>query len=368
MLYGNKPVPCLLLLGFSALCAGQNPPPKPQNATAAVLRAFDNHNIVMFGEYHACKQEYQWLRELVGTPEFADRVDDIVVEFGNSLYQKSVDRYIAGEDIPLAQVQQAWRNVAGAIGPPSPVYESFYKAVREANLKRRGKHQLRIVLGDPYADWDAIKDREDLGPFLANRDSWYTRVVKEEVLDKKRRALLIMGWGHFLRRKGPGGIEQQLLAAGASTWLIVFGTNVTGGYNDLDKRFDAWPLPVIVDLRANWVGDLPAMPVLTGGAAPATALKLGDAADALLYVAPRDALTQLFMPRSELEGTAYGKELDRRMTIQLGRTMNFLHDSAEGPLFERPRPSDGGPPPLPPPPKSMHDPLPPRPPSRQSAP
>ena len=67
--------------------------PKPQDATAAVLRAFGTHNIVVIGETHGNKQEYEWLRSLVGTPEFADRVDDIVMEFGNSLYQKSVDRW-----------------------------------------------------------------------------------------------------------------------------------------------------------------------------------------------------------------------------------------------------------------------------------
>ncbi len=353
----------LLFTGLTTLCLAQQP--KPQPATAAVLRAFDTHNIVLFGEYHACKEEHEWLRALVTAPEFEDRVDDIVVEFGNSLYQKSVDRYIAGEDVPFAQVQQAWRNVAGAIGPPSPVYEAFFKAVRDANLKRRGKHQVRVVLGDPYADWDAINDREDLGPFVANRDSWFARVVKDEVLAKNRRALLIMGGGHFLRRNGPGEIEKQLRAAGASTYLIVFGTNAVGGYDDLDKRFDAWSLPAIVELRGNWVGELPMMPVLFGGTAAPTPMKLGEVADALLYVAPRDALTQVFMPRAELDGTAYGRELDRRLMIQVGRTMNFLRDSHEAPLFERPRArSGGGPPPLPPPPKSMHDPLPARPPSR----
>jgi hypothetical protein len=75
--------------------------PKPQEAIAAVLRAFETHNIVIIGEIHGNKQEYEWLRSLVATPEFADRVDDIVLEFGNSLYQKSVDRYIAGEDVPI---------------------------------------------------------------------------------------------------------------------------------------------------------------------------------------------------------------------------------------------------------------------------
>jgi len=327
-----KPALCYSLLGVASFCGAQSQPPQPRHATAAVLRAFDDHNIVMFGEAHGCKQEYEWLRELVATPEFADRVDDIVVEFGNSLYQDSVDRYIAGESLPLAQVQQAWLNVIGAIDAPSPVYESFYKAVREANLKRRGKRQMRILLGGPPADWDTIRNREALIPFLENRDTWYARQVKEEVLAKKRRALLIMGAGHFQRitPRGPGlhYIEQQLRAAGAGTWLIVFDTKI---YDDPQKRFAAWPLPAIVDLRGNWVGDIPASEEDFPGGSP----KLGDTADALLIVArAREGLTVLSVPRAELEGTAYATELDRRMMILHGRRLT-LQEKAEEPLEPR---------------------------------
>ncbi len=87
-----------------------------------MIEAISAHQVVMFGETHGNKQEYEWLCELVKTPAFADRVDDIVVEFGNSLYQKTVDRYIAGEDVPQSQVEKAWRNMIGAVGPVSPVY------------------------------------------------------------------------------------------------------------------------------------------------------------------------------------------------------------------------------------------------------
>ena len=71
-----------------------------EDATAAVLEAFKTHDIVMLGEIHNNKQEYEWLDALVANSEFADQVDDVVVELGNSLYQKSVDRYIAGEAVP----------------------------------------------------------------------------------------------------------------------------------------------------------------------------------------------------------------------------------------------------------------------------
>lgn len=59
----------LLVLG--SLCLAQRDL-KPENATAAVLHAFDTHDLVIFGEIHGNKQEYEWLCSLVRTPEFAD--------------------------------------------------------------------------------------------------------------------------------------------------------------------------------------------------------------------------------------------------------------------------------------------------------
>jgi hypothetical protein len=357
------------LLILSPRAHAQLSEPKPQPATAAVIQAFSNHDIVMFGEIHGNKQEYEWLCKLVQDPQFAAHVDDIVIEFGNSLYQKSVDRYIAGEDIPVEQVQKAQRNLIGAVGPPSPVYANFYNAVRYGNVQRHGKHQIRLVLGDPYGDWDKINNAEDLGPYVANRDQWYAQVVKDEVLSKHHHALLIMGAGHFLRRNGPGYVERTIRAAGANPYLIVIGTNVIGTYDDLDPRFNSWSVPSITALSGNWVGALPAMPVVTLGFMPPSPLKLGEAADALLYVGPRDSLTQLNMAQSQLNGTPYGKELARRVAIQTGQPSNTIHFDLPSEMSQArrpPPPSAAGTnrPPLPPPPQSANSPLPPRPPSQ----
>jgi hypothetical protein len=204
-----------------------------------------------------------------------------------------------------------------------------------------------------------------VGPYLAHRDEFYANVVKDEVLTKHHRALLIAGWGHFRRSPaGPGYVEKELRAAGATTFLFVFGTNAVGGYDNLDKRFDTWQIPALMPLKGTWTGELPADPVMTGGTAPAgpDPLKLKDAADALLYLGPRDSLTAVHMERADLEGTAYGREMARRLQILFGQTPNILPASTETPQF--PREAGGPPPPLPPPPKSIQDPLPPRPPLR----
>src|SRR5262249_10535124 len=178
------------------------------------------------------------------------------------------------------------------------------------------------------------------------------------------RALLIEGWPHFQRSPaGPGYIEKELRASGATTFVVLFGTNVIGGYDDFDKRFDTWKIPAIMPLQGTWVGDLPAMPVLSGGTmhADMNPLKLEDAADALLYLGPRDSLTAVHMARAELEGTPYGREMSRRLQILFGQSPGMFTATAETAQFPK---NAGAPPPLPPPPKSIHDPLPPRPASR----
>lgn len=388
----------LLLLGASLLAL--NLPvtaqgnPKPDNPTTAVVSAFATHDIVMLGEMHGNKQEYAWLPSLVASPEFADRADDIVLEMGNSLYQSSVDRYISGEDVPLEQVQKTWRNTVAVVGPPSPTTALLFQTVREENIKRKGKHQMRVICGDPYIDWEKVKDRKDISPYAANREQWFAQVVKDEVLSKHHRAFLIMGSAHFLRvppfpRRI--SIEHELQAAGAKTYLIVAGTNTPRGYDDIDHRFDSWPTPSIVPLTDNWVGELPAYSIISGGgaegyqwmfsseSASAAPVKMKDVADALLYLGPRDTLLDVFMTRGELEGTPYENEIERRLTLE-GMPLEIVPalepETSEAPQFSRPKiakpepPAAPAPAPAPqaqptPPPKALGPPpLPPRPPSQ----
>jgi hypothetical protein len=353
----------LVFLGGTITVAQE---PKPENATNAIVRAFKTHNIVMLGEFHGNKQLYEWLRQLVATPAFADRVDDIVMEFGNSLYQKSVDEYGSGKEVPIEKVERAWRNTVGEIGPPSPVTEWLYRAVREANMKRRGKHQMRILCGDPYIDWEKAETMKDVNPYMAHRDDWYAQVVKDEVIARHHRALLIMGAMHFLRNNQIGAmsatIEPELQQAGAKPYLIVAGTNTIGGYDDVDHRFDAWKAPAIA-AATGWLGELPVNPLTNGGVdsliinmkdesgkeikKPSfTELKLKDAADALLYLGPRDSLTVVEMTRAEMEGTPYDKELRRRMQIEkiFGLSPDDLYaEKAESPQFPRPKPEENAP-------------------------
>ena len=288
------------------------------------------------------RQEYDVLRKLIAAPGFAERVNDIVVEFGNARYQEVIDRYIGGENVPFEQVQGAWRDTVSVLGPVSPVYGEFYRAVRAVNQKLPKQRRIRVLLGDPPIDWSHVRSREDIAFYLPFRDEFYASVVRYQVLAKERRALLIMGEGHFRRSAGrPGAIESELLMALVKPYVIIPGSNVVRGYEDLDPRFDALPAPSLVEMKGNWIGSL---------AAPGRGGTVGtwdQTADAYLYLGPRDRLTVVKNRRSDLDGTTYGKELERRLTIIFDKAPDFLPKSdanPEQPAFSRTQTSS---PPLP---------------------
>jgi hypothetical protein len=314
----------------------------PQDPVQGIIKLFETYRIVMLGEIHECRQEYDLLGKLVAAPGFADHVNDIVLEFGNAKYQDVVDRYISGENVTIDQVRGAWQDTVGALGPVSPVYGEFYKTVRSVNLKLPRQRRVRLVLGDPPIDWSRVQSREDIAFYLPFRDQFYASMVRYQVLSKGRRALLIMGGGHFSRSGGrPGGIENELLMALVKPYVIMPGSNMVRGYDDLDERFDALTPPSLIEMKGSWIGSLPAPG--RGG----VTVTWDQTADAYLYLGPRDRLTVVKNRRSDLDGTAYGRELQRRLTIIFDKPPEFLPKSdteTEQPAFSR---TPTLPPPLP---------------------
>ena len=97
---------CVLLLFLMALipavsCAQteQSKPagvePTPEPAVPAILATFDKYEVVAMPEAHGMKDVDDFILSLIRNPGFPEKVNDIEVECGNSLYQPVLDRYIA---------------------------------------------------------------------------------------------------------------------------------------------------------------------------------------------------------------------------------------------------------------------------------
>jgi uncharacterized iron-regulated protein len=125
-----------------------------------LLDVFDKVDVVALGEAHRRKQDSDLRIALVRHPDFPKKVRNIIVEFANSRYQPILDRYIGGENVPLAQLQPVWQDTTQVGVWDSPLYAHFFAVVREVNLKLPDVQRLRVLAGDPAIDWTNIRDRQ----------------------------------------------------------------------------------------------------------------------------------------------------------------------------------------------------------------
>lgn len=136
--------------------------PTLQPAIPAIIAAFDTYEVVGMSAAHGLQDADDFILTLVRTPEFLAKVNDIVVECGNSLYQPVLDRYIAGEAVPFSDVSKVWRNTTQLMCSTSGFFEQLFPLVRAINQKLPSGKRIRVLAGDPPVNWDNFKT-EGLG-------------------------------------------------------------------------------------------------------------------------------------------------------------------------------------------------------------
>ena len=154
-----------------------------------LISAFDQADIVALGEAHGRRLDSDLRIALVRHPDFAKKVRSIVVEFGSTTEQSMLDRYIRGENISRSQLEQVWKTTTQARNGvwDSPIYAEFLAAVRDVNSKLPPDARVRVFGGDP-------------GPGdNRSRETAAVSVLKEQVLQRQGKALVIYGAAHFYR-------------------------------------------------------------------------------------------------------------------------------------------------------------------------
>jgi hypothetical protein len=255
-------------------------------AVTAVLAAFDAVDVVALGEAHGRKVDSDFRIRLIHHPDFPKKARFIVVEFVSSSYQQLLDRYVQGEDVPAAELEQAWRSTAfGARRQISPVYPELLAAVRDVNSRLPPAQRLRVLAGEPPTDGAATP---------AGRAEYTPALVRDQVLKNGGKALLIYGSGHLWHHEGH--ITRALEANGPGKVFVVdtlapVFTGQTGSeFEDLDeallsveRTLQSDERPILVSLIAGPAAKLPANPFFLGQAGLSPDVTLGDIADAVLY-------------------------------------------------------------------------------------
>jgi hypothetical protein len=305
-----------------------------KTALEAVIAAFDRANLVALGERHWTREDSQFRLDLLRHPAFARAANDIVVEFGNPLYQPILDRFMSGDSVPAGELQRVWRDTTQPGAWDSPVYEEFLSTVRAVNLELAPDRRLRVLAADYPIDWSRVSSAADLDGPIHDRDRFAAKVIRDEVLDRSRKALMVFGAAHLYRNR-PGTVVELLKEDSRARWFIVVPVGGRGMPAEIMAKAGTAAAPVLHSLGGCVMGRLRAAdllergtqrirvvegkPVFEGGKPVFIPVferdvKAGDLADACLSFGEEEP-ESVPPPRALCEEAGYGKEVARRLSI-----------------------------------------------------
>jgi hypothetical protein len=295
----------------------------PQPAVSAILSAFDKYEVVAMPQGHGIQDLDDFVFSLIRNPAFSEKVNDIVFESGNSLYQPVLDRYIAGEDVPFTEVQKVWRKMGQPAAGASAFVEQFYPLVRALNQKLPPQRRLRVLAGDPPIDWDQIKSFDDVKR-LVHRDEGIASIMEKEVLSKHRKALMLFGVFHLFHGVGGSAVSIYEKDHPNLTFVIselgVFDTDLP---TLSSSRLATWPIPCLALAKDTWLGALDLDHFIPPGTRidqdcnvhydfpKALQKPMQELVDAFLYLGPQDLRLREKIPADIALDASYREEFQR---------------------------------------------------------
>jgi hypothetical protein len=319
---------------FKMETASRLPGAVPLDPIAGIVDAFRTSAIAAIadGTQHCDEQAHAFFRSLVADSRFRAIADDIVVEFGNSLYQSVMDSYLEGKPVAPEELQKIWQNTTQPhFAWDVPVYRQFFEAVRAANATSPGIRRLRVLLGDPPIDWAVVRSEQYLRDRISRRASYPADLIAREVLAKNRRALVIYGSGHLMRRAARLSDESNALPAESLVSRLerigktaIFTIIMLTDLHRLQADATFWPVPSMSLLRGTLLGAVDftkcvALPQeqdqssIGGNAARVGHLE--DCFDAVIHAGPATSITISQLTPEQCADSAYIAMRFERMSI-----------------------------------------------------
>lgn len=293
---------------------------KPLDPVAAILDAFRSHRVVALGEgSHGNLPGHALRLALIRDQRFAGTVNDIVVEFGNSLYQDVMDEFVSGAVVPPERLRSVWQNTTQPFATfDVPIYEEFFRAVRAVNAALPQQRRLRVILGEPPIDWDDIRTQDEAYSWLAGRDSHPAESIRREVIAKGRRALVIYGTYHLLRKRPKEKPWRTIVnwLEDATAPVTVF-TVATSTYTDpgaLQPSISGWRKPSLTLLQGNVLGSADFSAFFPMEKEP-WSIRMEEQFDALLYVGRPSEISHATLGPELCADPAYRKMRTQRLAL-----------------------------------------------------
>jgi hypothetical protein len=289
-----------------------SPPPSVLPAADGIFVAFQTHSIVGMADWHGLAQEEDFYVDLIRDPRFAEEIDNVVVEFGGAAQQDTIDRYVAGVDIPYEQLRRVWTDTVGWVPTVTALgYLNFFAQVRAVNEGLPFSERIHIWLGEPPIDWSKIKTLADLTQ-MSQRDRYPAELIKSQILAKHRKALVIYGSLHFFGLEALKPLVEQSYRRVFFVVTPYMGSQNKADSDSFEQNMERWRNRMFATESKGTKALL-----VTEDQSPEAV------GDALLYLGPAASLTQSPIAPDLYLDAAFRMEINRRSLIVSGAPLEM---------------------------------------------
>ncbi len=301
-----------ILLCLSLHATAQPNPDHIHEAIEHITSQFDSHNIVAIGETHDKVEVTDFYIELLGNKEFRKKVNVIVLEMGNQLFQPVLDDYIDGKEVEKETLYKLWRDHTSCMlnGSDNTGMIRLLEAIRSQNLV--SDHKIRAIAADPDIDWNKVNCLEEFYKYLGSRDEYYTDIVRKYILNDSKKGLIIMGNSHFNKQRTASMKERNLqnpitaLKKESSTELYLL--NILSSSSFPNEKLKEVLKRTVITTKDPWLGNLKV------GSPFIKDAKLAEQTDGIIYLGMKNDLsTEEVAPFNDVD---YEKELERRNGLE----------------------------------------------------
>ena len=235
------------------------PPAVPHEPVAVMVDALRTHQVVAVTAGHGEARGYAFGQLLIHDPRLLAAINDIVIEEGSARYQEVADRFVRGEDVPMASLRHVWRDTTQPGLGYDRQWEEFFTALRGVNASLPAAKRIRVLLGDPPIEWENVKTPEEHRKWIEMRDTVPADLIQREVIARGRHALLTYGSMHFQRKNlianyESSGPAETIVSRLENKWGAKVFTIFTSDVSALQPDAAEWPSPSLAIIRGTVLG------------------------------------------------------------------------------------------------------------------
>ncbi len=305
-------------------------------ADDAIMQAFEKHNFVAIGDYHWNDAFVRYASELVVKPEFSERVNHIVVEFGNAKYQSVLDDYLLGGEVSEEQLNSVLRGALYFMAWTPDVYRDFFEAIKQRNKALPQSMKIRVHLAEAPFDWSGMQDVKVWKQAASHKTDHFYQIAAERIKNNEK-ALMIFGAFHLVNApKAYVEKSTQLDWPLATRLEQAFPDSIYSIWPMTDpevvKTFSKVKTPAILDVQQGAMQELRLIDFLPKARYKLAEMgkmdaQVGELFDAFLYLGENQRTMTL--PRDVMADRAWVEEMQRRVDLIGGKMQTRFNELRE---------------------------------------